>query len=362
MIVCFEIDQDTKKQLDQLLKAGQYRDYSQAIAVAIANQLLLHDRFVGAAGGSLIVRDEIASRDAGYAGPVSCAAASAIPNVFALPPVGTNLEFAPIPGDAFIPGTAVPVDRWIFGQHNKLLPVKASCRWLANVPNGKGVPLARAAPEIAALAAELGDYLQDLDDQNGLLRDELLSSGFPVKRKDTEGKGRLRFANQFVGSMTKHGQLSGMLIDLKLVNYAPSKQPRLFLTEPGWRFAAIENPILDCGADRLPKFSDKEVEFLLEHIRLRVPAEHFAFHTVTKALVDGVNTPERLDEYLARYLSNRTEKPFTEAFLTTQRSGAISRMSDLGLVERQRDGIKVTYIPTERAVHYLERSETGGQA
>jgi hypothetical protein len=33
-------------------------------------------------------------------------------------------------------------------------------------------------------------------------------------------------------------------------------------------------------------------------------------------------------------------------------------MADLGLVERQREGTKVTYIATERADHYLNNSET----
>lgn len=355
MIICIEIDQEIKAKLDELMKAGEYRDYSQAVAVAISNQVLLHERFAQN-GGSLIVDAGNTSRRETAAGIDSV---ETMPPVFALPrPIG-EMKFAPVPGDVFVPGTVVPVDRWIFGQHNKLLPAKASCRWLANVPNSKGVPLAKAASEIAACSAELGDYLQSLDDKNGLTRDELLASAFPVKKKDTEGKARLRFANQFVGSMNKHGQLSGMLIDLKLVNYVPGKEPRLLLTEAGWRFAAAENPIFDLGADRPPKFSNDEVQLLLEHIRLHVPVEDCAFRTVAKALLDGANTPEKLDENLAEHLSSRGEKPFTDAFLTTQRSGVISRMSDLGLVERKRDGIRVTYVATECAARYLTNSEAG---
>jgi hypothetical protein len=355
MIICIEINQEVKAKLDELMSGGEYRDYSQAVAVAVSNQLLLHGRFTQN-GGSLIV-DGTAGTHQSRANIDP--AQTTIPTVFALPHPRDAMKFAPIPGDAFVPCAPVPVDRWIFGQHNKLLPAKASCRWLANVYDPKGVPLAKAASDIAASSVELGDYLQNLDEKNGLTRDELLASAFPVKKKDAEGKARLRFANQFVGSMNKHGQLSGMLIDLKLVNYVPGKGPRLLLTEPGWRFAAITNPILDHGADRPPKFSDGEVAFLLEHIRLHVPAEHCAFRTVAKALLDGVNTPEKLDEHLAKYLSSRNEKPFTEAFLTTQRSGVISRMSDLGLVERQRDGIRVTYVATQRAVQYIANPDAG---
>lgn len=358
MIICVEVDQATKAKLDELLKGGEYRDYSQVVSVAIANQVLLHERLTQA-GGALVVGEAVKGQ--GEAPAAANQSAQSLPSVFSLPKTRHDLKFAPIPGDVFVPGTAVPVDRWIFGQHNKVLPAKASCRWLANVSNGKGVPLSEAASEIASASAGLGDYLQSLDDKNNLTREELLASAFPVNKKDKEGKARLRFANQFVGNMNKHGQLSGMLIDLKLVNYVPGKEPRLLLTEPGWRFATAENPILDLGADKPPKFSDEEVLFLLEHIRLHVPAEDCAYTTIAKALRAGANTPEKLDHELAKYLSKRTDKPFTDAFLTTQRSGAISRMADLGLVDRQRDGINVTYVATERAVQYLTDSEAGAK-
>ncbi len=42
MIICIDVSQRTKDQLETLLEAGSYRDYSEAVAVAIANQVLLH--------------------------------------------------------------------------------------------------------------------------------------------------------------------------------------------------------------------------------------------------------------------------------------------------------------------------------
>src|SRR5215467_11652641 len=44
MIICIELSPRTKSQLDSLLEVGQYADYSEAIAVAIANQLVLHGK------------------------------------------------------------------------------------------------------------------------------------------------------------------------------------------------------------------------------------------------------------------------------------------------------------------------------
>lgn len=356
MILCIDIDQVTKSRLDQLVTGCQYRDYSQAIAVAVANQVLLHQRMHGH-GHSLLVDDRhILTCEPG------AGLARTLPTVFQLPHSNSDPNLAPIPKDVFPLGAQVPVDRWIFGQHNKLLPVKASCRYLANVSDdGQGVPLAKAASEIPEYASELGDFLQAVDEKHGVTRDEMLAAAFPVKSRDKDGKARLRFANQFVASMNKQGDLSGLSSDLKLLNLSAGKQPRLLLTEAGWRFAAAENPVLDRGVDHAPRFSEQEIDLLMDHIRVHVPAEDSAFRTITKGLLDGADTPEKLDAYLKQFVSQRANKPFTDAFLITQRSGAISRMADLCLLEKEKQGVKVKYRPTHRAVNYLAKSERGVQ-
>jgi Arc/MetJ-type ribon-helix-helix transcriptional regulator len=60
MILCLEIDQETKAKLDQLVREGEYRDYSQAVAVAVSNQLLLHGRIES--GGAVVVENAKAPR------------------------------------------------------------------------------------------------------------------------------------------------------------------------------------------------------------------------------------------------------------------------------------------------------------
>ena len=92
--------------------------------------------------------------------------------------------------------------------------------------------------------------------------------------------------------------------------------------------------------------SDEEAQFLLRHIRTHVPAEAFAYKVVVESIRHGANTPEELDDALEEYLPKRDAKPFTRAFLTTQRAGVVSRMIDLGLLRRVRDGITVSYVLT----------------
>ena len=47
MIICIQMDRTTKDILDQMVGEGHYRDFSEAISVAVANQLLLHRLSLG---------------------------------------------------------------------------------------------------------------------------------------------------------------------------------------------------------------------------------------------------------------------------------------------------------------------------
>src|ERR1043165_1562078 len=122
-----------------------------------------------------------------------------------------------------------------------------------------------------------------------------LASAFPTSG-DNSGKARSRYAKHFVAGVNKQGQVSGALIDFKLINYKPGKKPRLLLTEVGWEFALLPNPVLDegCGPEGV-KFSPAEVKLLLNHITINVRAEDFAYRTILRAIADGANTPELLE-------------------------------------------------------------------
>ena len=373
MIICIEVSQRTKDQLEKLLEAGAYRDYSEAVAVAIANQVLLHSSH----NAGKATTPEIVTQNQGVteakSGTLPHADQSVpIPDLFSQ--LGSTVSaprFAPYPEDESSRGEDISVDRWIFGQHNKLLPVKATCRALARLMSAEGqtnLALSKTASEIASEAVKLGDCFRHLDERYGAHRDDALSFAFPYSDSPNGDKSRLRYANQFVASLTKQGTLTGLPIELKLVNRDQSRTPQILLTEAGWLFAAMRNPILDdhnhqtskhqmfstggviLGQRR--KFSDEEVEFLLAHIRAQVPAEAFAYKVVLEAIAQGANTPEKLDDAMEEYLPKRNEKPFTRAFLTTQRAGVVSRMADLGLVHRIRDGIKVTYTATAKTFEF----------
>jgi hypothetical protein len=352
--------------MDGMVANGEYRDYSELFAVSVANQFLLHSSQqprpdpLSANSSRSIAELAAPEIQTPRAGP-SLKSAMAIPDLFLLnTEVAAKVELAAVPSDVFLPGMDVPADRWIFGQHNKLLPVKANVRALLNLirrsGNPQSVELDEASREIAGVAATLGTALRAFDEQTSRPRDEAMALAFPSSDASNSDKSRLRYASQFVGSVSKDGKMTGLLIDLKLVNIDRHKPPRIGLTEPGLRLAEMPSPILD-HMDILPteKFSHEELDFLIQHVSHHLPVEEFAFSVTLDAISRGHATPERLDLALKKYLPDRKDKPFTDAFLTTQRAGVISRMADLALVSRTRSGPNVTYVLTDRGTKFLKR-------
>ncbi len=254
------------------------------------------------------------------------------------------------------PDQAFTLDRWLFGQFNKLLPIKANCRALLRIAaeHLDGIPLGDIAPRIGEAAALLGDWLADHDRRHQIGRDDSLATAFPRSGTDAE-KSRARYANQFVGSVNSQGVLSGLLWDYRLAALAPGAGARLMPTEPALQFARLTNPILDgCQTDPAQKFSPEEVSFLLDHIRAHVPVEAFAFRTLVQAIADGAITPDKLNEALRAHVPAETNRSLSPSFLTSQRSGALSRMADLGLIARERRGVRVSYIVTEQGQRLIE--------
>jgi hypothetical protein len=266
-------------------------------------------------------------------------------------------------------GDSTPLNRWLLGQYNKVLPAKANCRALAHLLKGRdsGLPVEEVGVQIACQAAALRESLAWLDRHYGLGRDDALSTGFPSGGVDAE-KSRLRYASHFVGSIDGQGHLSGLLVGLKLVNRSGDKDTCISLTEIGWDFAVLTNPILDRADDAdstcngTERLTSVEREFLLNHIHRSVPTEDFAYRAILAAISSGANTPDHLDAALQKYIPEDVASALSKSFLCSQRSGAVSRMADLGLVRRIRDGLRVSYTITDfgRAFQANPPEGTGG--
>jgi hypothetical protein len=380
MIICFQCSQETKEALDKLVNSGHYNDYGDAISMAINNLAVLQNQI--SKEGILFIEEEnpIASvekpritdqeyplkedkkkeddnREIKHEKVVIQEESSKeLSEVFKiLDDEYAPKEFAKLPADSWLRGQVIPLDRWFFGQYNKLLPAKASCRALASmlIDNPSGVELRDAAESIADNAVFLGDYPTELDEKWDINREDAISTAFPKTGPNLD-KSKLRYANQFVGSLNKQGQITGLLASLKLINLTLEKDNRITLTKPGWEFSRLRNPVLDeSQLIEVKKFSELEIQFLLRHISKNVPKEDYAYMTILALIDEGINTPSRIDEALTKRIPLSAGRNLSRSFLSAQRSGTISRMTDLCLIDRERDGINMSYKITSSGKDYL---------
>jgi hypothetical protein len=354
MIVCFNCSAATKLQLDQLVSSGDYADHSQVIAAAIQNLTVIHAELRG--GASIVIEGDASRKGETVSASrvlrsSPAQSLSSVPALFHLHP-----EFSPPPQFVTSQKSAsvkvATVDTWLFGQYNRLLPAKVTCRALANmIASGDDrQPLERLAKSIANEAAKLGQHLGALDERRHLGRDEAMAIAFP--KHPSEFKSVQRFANQFVATANKDGELSGLAVSLKLIGRHPSYSEGISLTEAGWKFGMMENPVLDgIAPSDARRFSDDEVSFLLDHIVVSVPAEALAYKTILTEVARGALTPDQLDAALSKLPGH--PKKILPQYISTQRSGAICRMADLGLIGRSRSGTRVSYVLMPRGEDFL---------
>ena len=404
MIVCFRCTAETRGHLDHLVSTGSYRDYDEAISAAVRNLALIEQEVgergaivIGAASAAAAAPRESpapsraqapategrqangwekgdvrpakngpARKEKNRAVPAETPVAMRsetphVPPLFVLEglPREEPTGLAELPADLWSHGQTIPLDRWVLGQFNRLLPAKANARALVKlfVDSPKGLEIAGSAAAVAAQAALLGDYLRSIDATRDVPRDDALATAFPSAEEGAE-KGRTRYANQFVVYQNSKGELSGLMVDLKLINVVQvRKERRIVPTRTAWEFAALPNPLLDAAPDgRLDKLTPEERRFLTNHILKSVPVEAFAYRVILEAVRNGQTSPDQIDAAMKVFLDDERAGTLSQSFLASQRSGAVSRMSDLGLIERRREGVRVYYAATEDGLAFLNQS------
>ena len=246
------------------------------------------------------------------------------------------------------------------GYYNRIFPVKFVLRVLAalsligthEVSKGKEDweedseqvslnDLRKIGLEHALYARE---YLASLDRRIGAMKNigSEIAVGFP----ESSDKAKERFVAQFVGSKRKK-QLSGALIEMGFVNlpkFMTFTLDEIHFTPAGWKFVMMPNPILDqSGAGWTEyiqtgrRFSDEEIEFLLKHFETNIPAEWQHLRHIANSIDKGENRPKLLEANLVSIYGWESTK------VSQMRNGAVSRMEELSLLSREKEGREVTY-------------------
>ena len=237
----------------------------------------------------------------------------------------------------------------LWALHNRIFPVKVTVRILAKLleqesPKDGYVDSEKLESAVISEATRLGKLLHNQEVNKKL--ESKLSTGLILRPTP---KSCERFKNSFIGSIVHSKNDRRNLIDgapgrLRLINIRFSSSNRSLqfgLTQAGYNFATLNNPILDNHA-YATSLSAEEIDFYLQHVSEKLPEEYTASMNLLTAIAAGKNTPSSL-------VSVSTDDDAT-------RASQVSRLVELELVGRERIGIRVEYALTERGKKYLERS------
>ncbi len=358
MLIQIRITNHLKDKLDRLVSSGLYPDLNTAAVVALENLVVAEEEHANAPAGAPVSGPTPPARsrpeEPVVATPSSQSAALAGCFTWSGTPAEVVKLTHDFPPDRYGKGDVVPVERWLFGQQNRILPLKANARLLlALFTELEGEALLNVvANRLSERAAPVGDILRRIDTERSHKKEDLLSTAFPAPDSD---KSRQRYADQFVASENSAGELSGMLIDWKLATVERKKgKAYLYPTAACVAFADLRNPLFDSpvSAGQIVRFSEDEITWALRHVVEHVHVESFAYAALLKGIKGGAVDPSSLDRHL-RETGAVEHKKTSDDFVATQRAGTLSRMADLDLIRRIRDGVRISYAITPRADAWL---------
>lgn len=332
-----EINPRTWETIQELLREGRYESLPQFIAVAIANQLQL----------------EVTPIDQTMEASPSVKSSATEPAIH--PMVGTPAVLrAPVEEPTLVQSREGASNEIIWGLYNRIFPVKITVRVLAHLLVSKGsksVDLRSLREESVLHARNIGKELVQADRTRGSGRGGKLATGLPIRKGD---KSLDRFKNMFVGTMSNQGKIGGYPAILRFLLFQRvNDSAQVSLTPAGYAFAGLKNPILDNGREAVDgTLSISESDFYMTHIQHDLPHEWELCHRIIESIPDGSDTPDAVDQIIRRNVPGL--KP---TMVAPTRAGIISRLDELGLVQRRQDGLHVSYALTKRGELFLKSAQ-----
>lgn len=340
MKIVSNIQPENVRKIQELIGKKSYKDINEFVRIAVENQLSLElsetNQFNARLSSSSLTSDIS-----------SIIEKLRIDNSNSLIVEMSEPEYKDIKPSAVIEEK----DIWIWGQINKILPVKFNTRYLFNLlKDGKeSIDLGEFYRKASELGRDFGIAMLHLDKQNNRKRDERFSTGFPIGEE--KSKSFARFCSQFIGFRRTDEILSGALFILKLANLKlENKKLHIGITKSGLQFAKIRNPLFDENlTDK--NLSEEEINFYLNHIIQKVPGEATTFYLI----LNLINKEVREGYDLNIKIKNVVPSTWTDDFINTQRVGAISRLYELGLITKSKTGKFVNFNMSDRGREYLEK-------
>jgi hypothetical protein len=230
----------------------------------------------------------------------------------------------------------------IWGQVNRYLPFKVAARWIAIQANRSSAwpSVTSVLKSMPADASILGDRVRRSDVNVGRAKEEMLCVGLPQHLDSAQ-----RFITQIVGRLTRSEKFHpGALFQYGL---AALQDSTIALTDPGIEFAALHSPVIDDDFAS-ESLSEQERGFLVEHIFSIVKSEASDFRSIMQTIKEGHSSPDALIAASRAFLP----ESWTDLARRTHVYGLLARMGQLGLVGKNWEGRRVSYVatPTSAAV------------
>jgi len=239
----------------------------------------------------------------------------------------------------------------IWGQYNKIFPVKVTLRALANslLDGNQYIDLDDFSKKTSEAARSLGLKLLDSDKMQKRVKGEKLSIALPVG--ENPYKSKTRFTNHFIGYLDSEGKLNGAPGKIKFISIVQKEKKKIGITKFGLQFASLLNPILDQDVHNEGTLSKKEIEYLIDHLRANIPEEYEAIIYLLSMIKEGKNRPsEQTQEILNIY------KKLTIPQAGIFRGGLVSRMIELDLITSYRIGMReIGYKITETGLSLIKK-------
>ena len=343
-----DIPKNLLDEIRKVLEKGEYNNINELIITAIENQLTLE-------AGEIIQEDlftKTVKRPKYIPREAPEKEAEKDYSKFLVIRSISNIKTLPLPEikDLENPDPKYK-DYWLWGQINRIFPIKVGLRILINMQQEKGdfILLHDFNKQAAEIARGFGLQLEKIDNQFNRKRDERVSTALPIG--ENEEKAVSRYKGHFLAFKRPIGILDGAMARLKFVNIQSrnEKESLIGLTKIGLEFAKLRNPIIDEDLQSEKTLSVEEADFYLAHIRNQVPEELNPIKTILHIIKNGATTITEIDREIKKI------KPgWTDVVITTQRSGALGRMNELGLLEKNKRGVKVTYKISENGKNFIK--------
>lgn len=326
-----DINQKHASEIEALVKVGAYKDFAQFINVAIENQIFIENQ------DTTIRKDNI-------------------PSIGITPsqwPIGSEPKFVS-PANfnqlPYFPSGVEEKDCWLWGQINKIFPVKVALRTLySELGSNEWIPFEDFSKGAVRLASSLRTNIKKQEEILGKGRDERVSTGLPEENDFNSGQ---RYKNQFIGYFRSDNKIDGALASLRFANLKKDKDKvYIGITKPGYEFAKLDNPVI-----RMESFdyslTEEEINYYIRHIAEYVKGEYNAVIWLLQKLSSGISDREELNNVLKKEYLNKWGE-ISDAMINTQRAGLMARMYELRLIDKEKNGLNVIYRISEKGKRYI---------